>query len=221
MRKRNIAYKVWISQLFNGKYVKQDMEANYIELEGRRISRVNLIASVVGKFTSEDGNYNTLIIDDGSYQIRLKTWGEDGRLLKNISVGDVINVIGKPREYNGEIYVTPEIVKPIKDLNWETARKLELLKDFGFVKKVEVEIEKTAVEDKNEYTEEKVEDYNTNGARQKILEIINKLSSGSGVNVNEIVRQSGLSEEDVNGLINDLVRDGEIYQSKAGVVDVV
>ena len=228
MKKRNVAYKVWISQLFNGKYVKREDETSYIELDGKSISRVNMIVSVVAKYASDDGNYMALTIDDGSDEIRLKSWGEDTRLLKNINKGDVVIVIGKARKYNEEIYITPEIVKPVNDLNWETARKLELLKEHGFVKRNDNIINETAgLEEKpytkeKEYVEERIEDTaSSNEARQKVLDMINKLNSSEGVRINEIARQTGLSENEINSLIGELLKDGEIYQSKAGFVNLV
>jgi len=226
MRKRNVAYKVWISQLVNNKYVKQEgeFESSYIEANGKKISRVNIIATVVNKFSSDDRGYISITIDDGSSEIRLKTWGDDSKMIANINSGEVILAIAKVREYNNEIYLTPELVKTINDLNWEIARKLELLREYGFVKKLETinhDVQNTMQETKKEYTEERIENSISNDRRQVVLDMINKLATSDGISINEISRQSGLSIEEVNIIINDLVKEGEIYKSKAGVVNLV
>lgn len=226
MKKRNVAYKVWISQLVNNKYVKQEgeFESSYVEANGKNISRVNIIATVVSKFYSDDSGYSSITIDDGSSEIRLKAWGDESKAFLNINAGDVILVVAKVREYNNEIYLTPELVKTIKDLNWEIARKFELLKEYGFVKKLETisyDMQSTMQETKKEYTEERIEDSISNSQRQVVLDMINKLATSDGISINEISRQSELSLEEVNIIINDLVKDGEIYKSKAGVVNLV
>ncbi|MBS3108495.1 hypothetical protein J4409_01355 [Candidatus Woesearchaeota archaeon] len=220
MKKRGVAYKVWISQLFNYKYVKQEEESSYVDFEGKKISRINVIANVVGKFVSDDGNYNAITVDDGSYEIRLKTWGEDCRLFKDVNAGSLVLVIGRVREYNNEIYIIPEIVKVLNDMNWELARKLELLKEHGFVTRINGMFENVIIDDKKEYFEERIEKDIPNDVRNLILGIINKLG-GNDVNINEIVKQSGINEEEVNIAIHDLVKDGEIYWSRAGIVNII
>ena len=145
-------------------------------------------------------------------------------MIANINSGEVILAIAKVREYNNEIYLTPELVKTINDLNWEIARKLELLREYGFVKKLETinhDVQNTMQETKKEYTEERIENSISNDRRQVVLDMINKLATSDGISINEISRQSGLSIEEVNIIINDLVKEGEIYKSKAGVVNLV
>lgn len=227
VKKRNVAYKLWISQIFNGTYIKQnaDLEPSYLEYEGKRISRVNIIATVINVFTSDDGNYAALTIDDGSHQIRLKTWGDDTKSINEIKPGALVMVIGRLKEYNNEIYITPEIVKPLNDFNWEIARKLELLKEYGFVKIADIKseiIEPKQQESKKEYAvEERIEPNVSNDTRTVVLDIINKLNSQDGIAINEIKSQSGLNDNEINAIINELVRDGEIYKSKAGIVNLV
>ena len=136
MQPRLTAFKCWISHLVNGNYIKQnrEFEPNYIEINSKtktkRISRVNLIANVVMKFESENKDYKFITLDDGSASIRVKAWGLDIPLVDEINIGDIVLLIGKIRSYNNEIYLTPEIVKKI-DINWELARKLELIKEYG------------------------------------------------------------------------------------------
>jgi len=225
MKKRNTAYKLWLSQLASSKYVKQNVEfeSSYIDLEGKKISRVNIIATVISKFVSEDGNYIALVLDDSSSQIRIKAWGEDCNAIKSIEPGMLVLSIGKVKEYNNELYIIPEIVKPLEDLNWEIARKLELLKEYGFVKAAEANfnVVEENKDNKESYREEKIENNVSNDARNIVLNIINKINGNDGASINEITRLSGFGQEETNAIIDELVRDGEIYKSRVGVVNLV
>ena len=186
-RVRQTAFKIWISNLMSGKYVVQEgWNPNYIQVDEKKISRVNIIANVVETFTNQDGSFSTITLDDGSDTIRAKTWREDAALLQDIKIGDMVLVIGRSKEYNDEIYLIPEIIKKVDDPNWELVRKLELIKNLGKPKiettqieepkELPAEIEKPEikpVEEKEKITEEVVEDV-TETSRQKILNLIEK-----------------------------------------------
>jgi RPA family protein len=211
-QKRNTAYKVWISNLLNSEYTegKGEWESNYFKLNGHNVSRVNLIGSVVFVFKAEDNGYRSLSLDDGSGVIRLKAWRDDVKLLEEVNVGDNILVVGRARKYENEAYVTPEVVKKISDPNWEIVRKLELLKELGKFN----EVEANGVEIKEEETPKE----NVDGSRQNVLSVIEK---SDGVNVDELKEKSGLGEEEIEKILNDLLKEGEIYESRAGVYMVI
>src|SRR3989344_4350794 len=105
-QKRNTAYKVWVSNLLNAEYVegKGEWESNYFKVNGNEISRVNIIGNVVFSFKNEDNSYRSVSLDDGSGIIRLKAWRDDAVLLDNISLGDMILVVGKVKRYENEVY---------------------------------------------------------------------------------------------------------------------
>ncbi|MFX0136239.1 MAG: hypothetical protein ACFFDN_21545 [Candidatus Hodarchaeota archaeon] len=72
-------------------------------------------------------DYGYLIIDDGTETIRIKVWGDDIRKYKveDLNIGDNVDIIGRVREYNDEIFIMPEIISKISDPNWELLRELE------------------------------------------------------------------------------------------------
>lgn len=224
--KRQTAIKVWISNLLNGQYIKQDgeFEPNYVEVNGKKIGRVNLIANVVFRYQSEDGKYLSLTLDDGSYQIRLKAWNEATEILMAINVGDVVNVIGRPRKFNDELYVVPEIVKKLDDLHWELARKAELFKEYGKPMKVDVTIQqvreepKEQVEETGGIVEEKIEDSED---RHKILALIEQFGHENGVESEEIVSKSGMDKDLVEEIILELLKNGEIYEPRPNVLRIL
>lgn len=209
IQKRNIAYKIWISNLLSGNFVKQEGEfqSDYIDINGYKISRVNLIGSVVFKYDSQDGNYSSITLDDSSFSIRLKTWRDDTKLLQNINQGELVLVIGKVKKFNEELYILPEIVKLIDNPNIELLRKLELLNEFG--KPIKLQPKEVDIDEK--YEEPK--DIYVSISRKKILDLIESLSTEQGVKVDEVIEKSGLGQE-AEQILNDLLKEGEIYQPK-------
>src|SRR3989344_6803359 len=158
MQKRQTAYKLWIASIVSSPFIKKEgeWEPNYLEFNNSQISRVNLIATVVDKFDND--SYCTIIVDDGSGEIRVRAFKDDVHLLKELKKGEMISVIGRLREYNEEVYIIPEIVNNIDDPNFELLRKIELLKSFG---KPKFEIQQVKVEPvvyhENEAEEQTVE----------------------------------------------------------------
>lgn len=126
--KRETAKIVEIRDILTAKYVKTDEFPNYFESAYGRFSRVNVVGFLVSKEPQR------LMIDDSSGSIEIRSFDvirQDG-----IEIGDNVNIIGKPREFNDKIYVIPEIVKKITDNNYLEYRKLILAartRDPGFV----------------------------------------------------------------------------------------
>ena len=73
---RQTAVKTRIIDIVGGKFFRQDgKEPNYLQTaSGRKISRVRILATVVGKFTSDDGMFGSVVLDDGTETIRAKTF---------------------------------------------------------------------------------------------------------------------------------------------------
>lgn len=211
---RNTAYKVWIADLISGKYSKglEQFDSGYVEVKGRKISRVNLIGGIIDR--TPGNNYTALSLDDGSGVINLKAWNESVNLFLNVNVGDLVLVIGKVKEYNNYIHVNPEIIKVLDNPLWFKVRKLELIKMFGEPQRIENLIgEKNIIEeDRMKIIEEKVEETNT---REKILSLIESLDTGEGANFDDVIKSSKLGEE-ARSIINDLVKEGEIFELNTG-----
>jgi len=134
MLERQVARKLQIRTINSGKFVQIERESeetrfipNYIEINGNKISRVRVLATVIDKFVSDNNEYASLTLDDTTDTIRCKIFG-DLSMLENIEKGDVVDVIGRIREYNGELYILPEIIVKIDDPNFEVLRKLEIEK---------------------------------------------------------------------------------------------
>ena len=158
IQKRQVAHKVRVNDILKGEYVKEEGEwvPNYVRVGDKKVSRVNLVAVVVSKDDSEGSN-QSLMIDDGSGRISIRSF--EGNQFSGAVVGDVVVVVGRPREYGGEKYIVSEILKKVEDTGWVEVRKKEL----GAVK---VNREPVAVTEDNveeiKATEEEEEALNNN-----------------------------------------------------------
>jgi len=122
--KRQTAYKLHIGDVFKGKKILDGERFNFLELGDKKVTRVNIVANIVEKYSSSEKAYVSLTIDDASGQIRIKFFGEDVARFQEITQGDTILVIGLLRNYNDELYINPEIIKK-QDPRYLLVRKLE------------------------------------------------------------------------------------------------
>ena len=208
MQARQTAFKVWIKDLVSGEYAEEQGEfgSNYILINGNKVSRANILASVVEKYVSDDKNYVSVMLDDGFGTIRIKSWRGDTNLIVNLEVGDVILIIGRVRKYNNEVYLTPEIARKI-DSNWLNVRRMELVNLYGEPNKEEIKAE-TLKEDNPTVINEKVVDTETE--RQKIMQLID--STDEGIGIDDVVSKSGLNNAKI--IVDELLRGGEIFELK-------
>lgn len=205
---RQTAYKVWINEIVNGKYVIQEgWDPNYIEVNGKKISRVNIIANIINIYKNDESSYIALTADDGSGSIRLKAFNEDVKLFSDLNIGDTVLVIGRPRENNNEICILPEIIRKV-DVDWIKVRKLELPKiQVSNVSSVNKSHTKEVQEERLVIEEEKVGE-DSDSCRQRILDFITKFEDG--VDEAEVINNIENSED----TIQELLKEGEIYKVK-------
>lgn len=228
---RQTAFIVKISEILDGKYIKQEgWEPNYILIKtGEKISRVNLICVVISEKNSEVENQTEVLVDDGFGKIPVREFSES-KLLENLSIGDLILLVGRPREYGGQKYILPEIVKKIKNKDFLELRKLELEKrDAELVKKgvhnkdfSERHVGKSHAPVEEEIIETADEKTNRTSVFEKILGVIKKDDSGSGVSIEDIV--ISITDEDeikVRNSINSLLENGEIFEIKQGMLKIL
>ena len=203
-QKRQVAHKVRIVSLLNGKFIKDELSAGYIRFNDLNISRVNIIAAVVYK-SGPENNYTNAFVDDGTGKILLRSF-ENNDTFSKIDVGDVILVIGRIREFNNEKYIIPEIVKKIDNIDWVNVRKLEINN---------ISIAETG-EEKNIIPPSDATDL---GIYEKIYLLIKKLDNGEGAVIEEVIKNFG--SDDVENKINKLLENGDIFEIKPGRLKVL
>jgi len=135
---RQIAYKVPINQILRNQYIEQEgWNPNYIQINNKQVSRVNLIATVIDRQVSS--SLVTLVLDDSTGIIQARSFNEDIKKVTGINVGDTVLIIGRPRKFNDQIFITIEISRKI-DVLWSKVRKIELQKEFSLLDKQSAEI---------------------------------------------------------------------------------
>ncbi len=124
------AAKVYTMELVSGEFVRgSGSQRSFVRMwNGENVDRARLMGTVVHKFSSSDGTYSALTLDDGTETIRIKGWREEAGLIAPVETGQIVDVIGQVREYNGEIYISPVSINPVLDPNWEPLRELEIYK---------------------------------------------------------------------------------------------
>ena len=230
------AKKVRIFDIVNGKYFagsREDMKPSYLITPlGEKISRINIVASITEKFMREDESYSSITIDDGSEAIRVKVFKEDVYLLRNVEPGNLILVIGKVKEYNGEVYINGEVVKRNIDANLENLRKLEILNNVIQQKKIVEEIKNLSTEvSEEELKDYAIKKYSIDGEslqaileskkleidyKPKILEVIAALDTGEGVEVGKLFEVLDLPEHTIEKTLDELMSQGFVYEPHPG-----
>ncbi len=193
------------ANLVSGEWVQQDgMEPSYVVTKsGEKVSRARIMATVVSKFMSDDGNFGSITIDDGTDTLRAKCF-KDLTPLEKAEVGSLVDLTGKVREYNGEVYMIPEIIKRIDDPNYLLLRKAELSKKAKEKRPAGEEPVSPAAPDKR------------NELRDKILGLIE--ASAEGIEYAKLIEQSGQTEDKVDSIINDLLSEGICYEPTPGKI---
>ncbi len=224
---RQTAHKSTIRELKEGEYTKAtgEWEPNYILTpQGRKISRTNIIGIIVS-IQEEELTYSSFIIDDGTEKISIRSF-ENKDAIKRLQIGDPVLVIGRPRTFNNETYLTLEIVKKISNPKWIELRKLELnyKQEEVTEKTISMEThkkentikEETITEDSEKITQPGTEEDPTE--LEKLIEIIKSSDKGEGADTEELIAQQGPSTEEH---IKRLLEQGEIFEIKPGRVKVL
>ena len=198
--KRNIAFKYRIGDLLIGKPVFDQERFSFLELGGKRIVRINIIGNIIDRYDSEgEKNYSFLTLDDGSGQIKLKSFGDDSQKLSGIIQGQTVVVIGVLRHFNNETYIAPEIVKE-KDPKYLLVRKLEL--------------EKNRNQNAPQIQGEQVK-----ALKDQILEKIKTSEEEGGIDVDKIILELRETSPDmINQEIKKLLEEGIIFEPRPGRV---
>ncbi len=224
--KRMTAKKVRISDLVNGRWEKREgMEPSFVVSPGgEEVSRARIMGTVVSRFLAEEGTFASITIDDSTETIRAKTF-KTTKPLDSIDTGSLVEVIGKVREYMGEIYMIPEIVKRIEDPNLELLRELEIIKvkGPGIPGKASKAGGRPASEDKGARgsadgkgrgTEQKKDKDDRAGLKREILKLIG--GSEDGIEYAKILENVEGKENDIESVVNEILAEGICYEPTPG-----
>ena len=206
-KQRQIAYKIRVLDILNGKYVKEEGWApNYIIARESNVSRVNLMGVIIAK--TDDKENTEILIDDKTGKISVRAF--DGYSIFNgVGVGDFVLIIDRPREYNTKKYIVPEIIKKINK-SWFKLRVVELCGPEGKTikqKKERGESKKSSV--LNKVIKNKINS-------EEVLGLIKGWDTGAGADYALLIEKIG--DEKV---IKELLEEGEIFEVTPGKLKVL
>jgi len=214
-QKRQVALKLSITDLANGEFIVNDgSEPNCVRTKGNvSVSRANIIAMVVSKI-GDDGNYGGIVLDDGSGSISARSF-EKG-VFEEFSVGDLVQLVGRPRAYGNEIYIAPEIIRKVENKRWAEVRKLELknnvLDGVGLKKELMRPEEKKEI---NESREVGLDE----SSFEKIIAIVREFDKGDGADVGSVLKK--INQPDAEKAITALLKQGEVFEIRPGKIKVL
>ncbi len=194
--KRATAYKLRIGDILSGKQILEGDKFNFLELGGKQIIRVNVVANIIDKFESEgEKKYLSFTLDDASGQLRVKVFGDDVDRFKEIGQGQTVMVIGKLRYFNNELYILPEIIKQ-QDPRYLLVRKLELEKEKP------IEINKEEVK----------------AVKDQIIEMLKEAEDSGGIDTDKLIMEIKASPDIINQEVQKLLEEGLAYEPRPGKI---
>ncbi len=242
-QKRQVAKLTDTRELNSGKYFQREgFEPNFLLTpEGRRLSRARLVATVVDRFINDDETYGSVTLDDGKDTTQVKFFNEL-ELMEGFETGDIIEVVGKVREYQGQIYLDGEILQHrepeaellhqmrLKKSKEEWSQIHETVKQLKESGKDQEEVEKemagkleeeevdALLQSFGESFEEAETEEDRENLERKVLEAVEELDDGEGADYADIVDEIDEPEDQLEDTINNLLSDGTCYEPQPGKI---
>ncbi|ACX72929.1 conserved hypothetical protein [Methanocaldococcus vulcanius M7] len=194
---RYVAYKIYPEEFLNNEVVD-----NALILEGKKLRRVRILGRV------ENVNVGGIIsfYVDG---VNVRYFEEKPIYVEE---GDVVDIIGRPKTYNGEKYLMAEIVKR-RNEKWTTLRNLEIKKTRKYLLKAE-----DVGDDLEEEVFNEITGRDLDTIKNKILEIIKERGE---ITYEDLVEELNISEEELENCLSDLINSGDIFEPRPHIYKVL
>jgi len=199
---RYVAYKIHPQE-----FIENEVFEKSLILDGKRIHRVRLLGKVDNVDKSNIVSFNI----DG---ISVKDF-ENKSL--DVEENDLLDIIGRIGEYNGERYVALEVYSK-KNNNkdkWLELRNLEIEKTRKYVKDEEtITYNRDELSDELSAESEALEDlYGDLDIKDKVLDTIRE---NDGISYEDLIDNLGLEDVELDNVLSELKEDGEIYEPNPG-----
>lgn len=213
-----------VKRISTGRYVEMPgWEPNFVVMDDRlKVSRVNVIGTITQ--AEQDGTIVRYALADASGMISLRSY-ETNEL--EASPGDLVIVIGRPRAYQDEIYLVPEIIRKVEPA-WAAYRKrqLELLEtERSALEPIEITEPEAPSEPRAESprTETRApEPVGDATDTERIYALIERIDSGDGADMSDVLSQAekdGIAEAEK--AIHHMLEMGDIFEIRAGKLKVL
>ena len=228
-KKRQPSHILRIHEIHHGEM--QDMgDRSYFLIEGQPIHRVRLFGIVLDRrenISKSNRRFISLRIDDGTDTISVTVWSyptrEDGEvvfdpkdMLEDVQPGDVVDILGRVREYDGEFFISPNSVTIQDGIEWEIHRRTQLVQ--------------TALQEKNLLGEdrplfsqisEQTDDEAGAGLEQLKEEVLQNMDPDQDNTPGILANKLGRPQEEIEQVIDELINEARIYQRLPGKYQVV
>ncbi len=224
MQERITAVRASIADIINGTY-QDENGPHVVSPHGVELRRVALVGFVVGQYSGQ--GFASITIDDGTETIRAKAWGGEASSLEKIEQDILALIVGKVREYEGEVYLIPEIVRELDNPNYISVHQLEryiaMLTRSGVSPSVTSDLEDFFPESPPPKPPDK-EKHGGAGSTSKIyrqiMQFIENHADKDGVPIDDIVgffEEHGHDRTDIQLKVLDLQGQGKILEVSVGV----
>ena len=199
---RYVAYKIHPQE-----FAENEIFEKSLILDGKRIHRVRLLGNVSNVDKSNIVSFEL----DG---ISVKDF-ENKSL--DVEENDLLDVVGRIGEYNGERYVALEVYSKKNENKdkWIELRNLEIEKTRNYIKDEEtITYNREEMSGELSIESEALEDlYGDLDVKDKILDIIRE---NDGITYEDLIDNSGLEDVELDNVLSELKEDGEIYEPNTG-----
>jgi hypothetical protein len=215
VKKRGSGNLIRIDTINQGKII-EGPAGKFFSLDNKAVLRVRLFGIVANVYINEERTFGSLTIDDGSDTIRLKLWkgkleDKDGivrndlDMIENITKGMIIDVLGKVKEYDNEIYIVPEGIFKQDTISWEIHRRSKLFEqDIDEVGMMEGDITESNVDEMY-------------GNKDQLELVFNSFFDSQEDNTIPLISQrTGIDESDLKDIIIKLQTEGRVLNPKPG-----
>ena len=138
MRKRQPSKLLTLNEIHQGHLLEMP-DKKYFMIGKEAIPKVQVYGCVIEKrdiSPPDKRRFITIQIDDGTDTIGLTVWsypkneyGDPITMLEDVEVGDIVDVIGRVRDFNDEFFINPQAVtKKTDGVIWEIYRRTQILK---------------------------------------------------------------------------------------------
>jgi len=224
---RQPAIKITITALLGGTYIEHANAPNCLVVGDKEVFRANIIGVITSKEQAANSPSPMLRIDDGTGRVILRAFDTNG-LLDAAEIGSMINVIGRPRAFSGEVFIVPEILRKIEDPRWIEVRKRELSEIWKDAPSTRPNAQALRIEEErviDDAMKKKIDDQNVFtadpgiknvSAADAVLQTIRELDAGNGADSQAVITGSGI--KDAEKIIDSLLKNGSVFFAKPGLL---
>lgn len=127
-RPRATAVKLAVEDVLLSEYTetKGKTQPNFIVVRGKKVERVRVMGNILNIYRPQGKNFGSITIKDKTGDIQCRAFKGSLTTFDGMKDGDLVDVVGKPREHDGTRYINVESVGLLTEGDWKALREKEL-----------------------------------------------------------------------------------------------